>query len=138
LDEPIPQGKTFAPGTLPTPLVYVVTPGFFRAMGIQLAGLDFTWADNSQGQRVAIINQPAARVYWPGESAVGKTLMRGKEAYDVIGVVDDVREESVESGSGSQIYYTATQQNPTERNWLFVPVFRHLCLRLPSFMFCVL
>jgi hypothetical protein len=49
LDEPIPQGKTFAPGTLPTPLVYVVTPGFFRAMGIQLAGLDFTWADNSQG-----------------------------------------------------------------------------------------
>ena len=111
-DEPIPQGKTFAPGTLPAPLVYVVTPGFFRAMGIQLDGRDFTWTDNLQSQRVALINQSAARVYWPGESAVGKILMRGKDAYLVIGVVDDVREESVESPSGLQIYYTATQQNP--------------------------
>jgi predicted permease len=111
-DEPAPQGKAFAPGTLPTPLVYVVTPGFFRAMGIQLEGRDFTWADNLQSQRVAIVNQSAARVYWPREGAVGEILMRGQEAYHVIGVVDDVREESVESGSGSQIYYTATQQNP--------------------------
>ena len=38
--------------------------------------------------------------------------MRGKEADHVIGVVDDVREEDVESGTGSQIYYPATQQNP--------------------------
>jgi len=35
-DEPVPQGKTFAPGELPAPLVYVVTPGFIRAMGIGL------------------------------------------------------------------------------------------------------
>jgi hypothetical protein len=41
-----------------------VTLGFFRAKGIQLEGRDFTWADNLQSQRVAIINQSAARVYW--------------------------------------------------------------------------
>ncbi|WP_246153641.1 ABC transporter permease [Terriglobus albidus] len=111
-DEPAPQGKTFARGTLPSPLVYVVSPGFFRAMGIQFEGRDFTWADNLQSQRVVLINHSAARVYWPGESAVGKILMRGKEADHVIGVVNDVREEDVEAGTGSQIYYPATQQDP--------------------------
>src|SRR5207253_1851728 len=43
-DSPEPKGRTFAPGELPEPLVYVVTPGFVRAMGIGLRGRDFTWA----------------------------------------------------------------------------------------------
>jgi predicted permease len=111
-DEPVPQGKTFVPGTLPTPLVYVVTPGFIRAMGIQLEGRDFTWADDLHSERVVLINKSAAQVYWPGEDAVGKILMRDKEADRVVGVVDDVREENVESGTGTQIYYPAMQQVP--------------------------
>jgi predicted permease len=111
-DTPVPQGKTFAPGELPDPLVYVITPGFMRAMGIRLHGRDFTWADGPHSQRVAIINASAARVYWPGEDAVGKILMHGPEQDLVVGVVDDVHEETVESGAGSQIYYPATQQNP--------------------------
>ena len=35
-DTPVPKGKTFAPGELPEPLVYVITPGFIHAMGIGL------------------------------------------------------------------------------------------------------
>jgi hypothetical protein len=60
-DTPVPQGKTFAPGELPTPLVYVTTPGFVRAMGIRLRGRDFTWADTFHSQRVVLINASAAR-----------------------------------------------------------------------------
>jgi len=112
-DSPAPQGKTFAPGELPAPLVYVVTPGFIRAMGIGLHGRDFTWADGPQSQRVVLINASAARFYWPGEDAVGKILMRDKEEDHVVGVVDDVHEETVEGGTGSQIYYPATQQGPS-------------------------
>ena len=55
-DMPVPQGKTFAPGELPEPLVYVITPGFIRAMGIRLQGRDFTWADGPQSERVVMIN----------------------------------------------------------------------------------
>ena len=113
-DTPEPQGKTFAPGTLPDPLVYVVTPGFVRAMGMRLHGRDFTWADGPHSEKVVMINASAARVYWPGEDAVGKILMRGKEEDHVVGVVDDVHEENVESGAGSQIYYPATQQGPDD------------------------
>ena len=112
-DTPVPQGKTFAPGELPDPLVYVITPGFIRAMGIRLHGRDFTWADGPHSERVVLINESAARVYWPGEDAVGKILMRGKEEDHVVGVVDDVHEESVEGGAGSQIYYPALQQGPS-------------------------
>ncbi|HEY7352033.1 MAG TPA: ABC transporter permease [Terriglobales bacterium] len=110
---PVPQGKQFAPGELPGPLVYVITPGFIHAMGIRLRGRDFTWADGPQSERVVLINASAARVYWPGEDAVGKILMNGSEADRVVGVVDDVHEESVESATGSQIYYPATQQSPS-------------------------
>jgi predicted permease len=111
-DTPVPQGKTFAPGELPDPLVYVITPGFIRAMGIGLRGRDFTWADGPRSEKVVLINASAARVYWPGQDAVGKILMRGTEAHRVVGVVDDVHAENVEGGAGSQIYYPAIQQGP--------------------------
>jgi predicted permease len=111
-DTPVPQGKIFAPGELPEPLVYVITPGFIHALGIRLHGRDFTWADGPHSERVVLINASAARVYWPGEDAVGKILMRGTEQDRVVGVVDDVHEENVEGGAGSQIYYPATQQGP--------------------------
>ena len=38
--------------------------------------------------------------------------MRDKEADRVVGVVDDVREESVETSTDAQIYYPASQQLP--------------------------
>jgi predicted permease len=111
-DDPVPQGKTFPEGSLPSPLVYVITPGFVRAMGIRLRGRDFTWADDAHSERVVLINASAARLYWPGEDAVGKILMRDKEPDEVVGVVDDIHEENVEGATGSQIYYPVTQQTP--------------------------
>ena len=112
-DTPIPKGKIFIPGELPDPLVYVITPGFIRAIGMRLIGRDFTWADGPHSERVVLINASAARVYWPGEDPVGKILMRGKEEDRVVGVVSDVHEENVETASGSQIYYPAMQQKPS-------------------------
>jgi len=112
-DTPVPKGKIFSPGELPDPLVYVITPGFIRALGIHMHGRDFTWADGPHSERVVLINASAARVYWPGEDAVGKILMRDKEEDRVVGVVGDVHEETVEGGTGSQIYYPAMQQGPS-------------------------
>jgi predicted permease len=112
-DTPVPQGKTFAPGALPAPLVYVISPGFIHAMGIRLhGGRDFIWDDGPKSERVVLINASAAHIYWPGEDAVGKILMRDNEQDRVVGVVDDVHEESTETPSGAQIYYPTTQQQP--------------------------
>jgi predicted permease len=112
-DTPVPKGRVFAPGELPEPLVYVITPGFLRAMGIGLRGRDFTWADDRNSERVIIINASMAERFWPGEDSIGKILMRGDEQDLVIGVVDDVHEESVESSLGAQVYYPCTQQGPS-------------------------
>jgi len=112
-DTPVPKGQVFAPGELPEPLVYVVTPGFIRAMGIGLRGRDFTWADGQNSERVIIVNASMARRFWPGEDPVNKILMRGDEQDRVIGIVDDVHEESVESTLGAQVYYPCTQQGPS-------------------------
>jgi predicted permease len=114
---PVPKGKTYPDGVLPGPLVYVITPGFMRAMGIPIHGRDFTWADDMKSQRVVMINASAAHFYWPGEDAVGKMLVSrvdGRNEMTVVGVVDDVHEESLEGDPGWQIYYPATQQNPSD------------------------
>lgn len=113
---PVPKGKTYPEGVLHGPLVYVITPGFMRAMGIPIHGRDFTWADDMKSQRVVMINASAARFYWPGEDAVGKILVNGDGPNEltVVGVVEDVHEESLEGDPGWQIYYPATQQSPND------------------------
>ncbi|HET6181866.1 MAG TPA: ABC transporter permease [Candidatus Sulfotelmatobacter sp.] len=109
---PVPKGKTYPPGSLPGPLVYVISPGFIRAMGIRLHGREFTWADDWHSQKVVLINASAARFYWPGEDAVGKVLANGDQDLTVVGIVDDVHEDSLEGDPGWQIYYPAMQQGP--------------------------
>jgi predicted permease len=111
---PVPQGKTFPEGAVPGPLVYVCTPGYVRAMGMRLHGRDFAWSDGPKSQEVVMINAAAARTYWPGEDAVGKVLMNGKDELHVIGVVDDVHASSVEAEKGWQIYYSAMQNGPND------------------------
>jgi putative ABC transport system permease protein len=107
------KGKEYRPGEAPNPLVYVVTPGFFRAMGIRLlAGRDFSWEDDRNSRRVIIINEATARALWPDGNAAGRTAVASGRDVTVIGVVSDVRETSVEGSAGWQVYYPTTQEYP--------------------------
>ncbi|HLI34335.1 MAG TPA: ABC transporter permease, partial [Terriglobia bacterium] len=107
------EGKIYRTGEAPSPLVYVVTPGFFRAMGMRLvAGRDFSWEDSPNGRKVIVINEALARALWPQGNAVGQIAVRDGQSLLVIGVVADVRETSVEGAPGWQVYYPATQAGP--------------------------
>jgi putative ABC transport system permease protein len=107
------KGKVYREGEAPEPLVYVVTPGFFRAMGIRLvAGRDFSWDDDANSRKVIVINEAAERSLWPDGNAVGQIAITGGGDRLVIGVVSDVRETSVEGSPGWQVYYPATQEGP--------------------------
>ncbi len=107
------KGKVYQPGEAPNPLVYVVTPGFFRAMGMRLiAGRDFSWADGPSAQKVIVINRAAARALSPDGDAVGKVVIAGGGDHVIAGVVADVHETSVEGSAGWQVYYPATQARP--------------------------
>ena len=109
---PTPKGKTYPPGSLPGPLVYVISPGYVQAMGMRLHGRDFAWSDNLKSEHVVLINSSAARLFWPGEDAVGKVLANGDSDLHVVGVVDDIHADSVEGQPGWQIYYPTTQEGP--------------------------
>jgi predicted permease len=115
---PIPKGITPPTGPLAEPLVYVVSPGYLRAMGTSVRGRDFAWDDGPHSEPVVIINRSYARflaglTHWPNNDPVGKTLDNGGAGLQVIGVADDVHEENTESEAGWQIYYPIMQASPT-------------------------
>jgi predicted permease len=115
---PFPKGVKPPQGLSPSPLVYVITPGYMRAMGTRITGRDFTWDDGPNSTNVVLINKSYARFLanytnWPNGSAVGQMLNDGRDLL-VAGVVDDVHEESAEGDAGWQIYYPVTQNFPND------------------------
>ena len=116
-DAPFPKGVKVPDDLSAGPLVYVITPGYMRAMGTGIRGRDFTWDDTPKSTNVVMINRNYARFLanyanWPGGSAVGQLLASGKQDLLVVGVVDDVHEEGTEGDAGWQIYYPVTQNFP--------------------------
>ena len=114
------KGKVYPPGVNDDAFVYVVTPGFFAAMGMHLReGRDFNWQDTPSSEPVIIINQAAARRDWPGENPVGRMALGiGNGDTRVIGVIADVRESSVEEHSSPEVCVPATQAEPDGENLL--------------------
>jgi predicted permease len=82
--------------------VYLITPDYFRALGIPLLrGRAFTDADSSP---VVIINQATAQQYWPGEDPVGKSISIGKNRFDVVGIVGNVHNDGLTTEPATAIY----------------------------------
>ncbi|HEY6293656.1 MAG TPA: ABC transporter permease [Terriglobia bacterium] len=77
---------------------YQVSPGFFETMGTKLlAGRDFTWHDDADSPRVAIVNVAFGRQVLHSENAVGKYFRNGPNAplVEVVGVVEDGKYQSL-------------------------------------------
>ncbi|HVQ43091.1 MAG TPA: ABC transporter permease [Vicinamibacterales bacterium] len=90
-----------------------------KTMGIRvIEGRPFDTTDHLQGLPHAVISQSAAKVLWPGESAVGKRLQRqGMTAwYTVIGVVEDVMQDNFREPPNPLVYYPLA--GPEPRSWV--------------------
>lgn len=73
-----------------------VTDGFFDVLGIPLVEGRAISKDDVEGQRrVMVVSAGLARHFFPGQSAVGRTI-RWDEPYEVVGVARDVRWERPE------------------------------------------
>ena len=109
--------KVYAKNDDATALVRIVTPGYLSAMGMRLKqGRDFSWRDAAQGNRVVIINEAAARLHWPGVDPVGRMALtvgnKGWQPTEVIGLISDVREHSLEASADPEMYLPAWQAGP--------------------------
>jgi putative ABC transport system permease protein len=91
----------------------VLTPGYFRAMGVPLlAGRFFDWTDRPETPRVVIINDVFAREAFPNGALghrVTLDLTSSHWAATVIGVVGSFREGSVWEEPQRELFTTESQ-----------------------------
>ncbi len=111
------EGRPLAPNQQLIINHRLVTPGFFRAMGIPLLrGRLLAEADNQNSQPVAVISETMAHRYWPGEDPLGKQV-RNVRAGDqapwltVVGIVGGVQEP----GEISSTWYLPYAQHAQSR-----------------------
>jgi len=82
-----------------------VTPGFFAAMGIPvIAGRDFTRDDGETAPLVVIVDEVAARQYWPNQSPIGRHLSIWGEKFTVVGVVRNSKHQFISEPPEPMVY----------------------------------
>jgi macrolide transport system ATP-binding/permease protein len=95
-----------------------VSSAFFKTLKAKLArGRYFTEADDASKPLVVIINQTLAAKYFPGEDPIGKrigdTELTPKSIKEIVGVVEDVKDGSLDSEIWPAVYYPFNQSPDT-------------------------
>ena len=93
-----------------------VSSAFFTTLQAKLLrGRYFTDADDASKPQAVVINETLAKKYFPGEDPVGKrigdTELTPKSIKEIVGVVEDVKDGSLDSDTWPAVYY-AFNQNP--------------------------
>ncbi len=93
-----------------------ISPGYFDTMRISIVrGRDFTDADDSKSQRVAIVNQAMAKKYWPDTDAIDHVFSiknHSDRKIRVVGVIQDFHFEDFTTPI-APYFYTAMAQDYT-------------------------
>lgn len=113
------EGQDSTAKDLPKGMNYIVTPGFFKTLGIRLIdGRTFAPDVSPDSPEQVVINQSLARHFWPTESPLGKRL--GTRAPDgkvtlreIIGIVADADEAIRFQDPPTRMqYYTTLTHTP--------------------------
>ena len=94
------------------------SPAFFSTLKAKLLrGRYFTDTDDMSKPLVVIINKTLAQKYFPGEDPIGKkigdTELSPKSIKEIVGVVDDVKDGSLDSQIWPAVYYPFNQSPDT-------------------------
>jgi putative ABC transport system permease protein len=103
------EGKPLLPpGQRQTASLRWITPDYFKTLGVQLRrGRALTEADVADQPRVAVINEAAARQFFPNEDPLGKRIViywRDRLPREIVGVVSNVRQSSLTENAGPHMY----------------------------------
>lgn len=95
-----------------------VSPQFFSTLHAKLLrGRYFTEADDASKPPVIIINQKLASMYLPGEDPIGKKIgdnqLTAKSIAEIVGVVEDVKDGSLDTATWPAMYYPFNQGTDT-------------------------
>ena len=108
-----PDRPPAPPGERLTSHTRVVTPDYFRAIGIPvLRGRVINDRDDENAPKAMVINETFANKYFPGEDPLGKrvtpTVAPGFDA-QVVGVVGDVKHRRLNEESAPEFYVSYLQ-----------------------------
>lgn len=99
------------------PLVHgsTVTPAYFPVLGMPLLrGRLFTEFDDERAPAVAVINEAAARAFWPQASPLGQRVKLSRRPSapwtTIVGIVADARTESLQDADVPEVYVSAYQR----------------------------
>lgn len=102
------EGRPPAPdGSKPSADWRIVSPGYFRTMGIPLRGREFDDRDGGDSQPTTIISEEMARRFWPDEDPIGKSVVLvsfDDKPFTIIGVAGNVRTVGLESDANPMSY----------------------------------
>jgi predicted permease len=94
-----------------------VSAGFFRVLGIRLkAGRDFDDRDSRQSQNVAIVSEAFVRRFVPDSAPLGRVVRvaaapgEPEPAYEIVGVVEDTKLQTLRDTIEPMVYVAATQE----------------------------
>jgi putative ABC transport system permease protein len=91
-----------------------VSPEYFHLLGMTLLrGRLFVDQDLEATPSIAVINQAAARTYWPNQDPVGKRVRLSASKPDwttIVGVITDARTESLADAAIPQVYLDLYQR----------------------------
>src|SRR3569833_749381 len=97
-----------------------VWPGYIDLMRIGLvAGREFTDRDDRGSKRVVMINEALAHRFFPGQEPIGRTLRVWGVDWTVIGVVEDIKYQSLGEAPRPYFYW------PMQQTWQ-----PHVCVHL--------
>jgi predicted permease len=104
----VPGSPLMRPDVFPTAQRHLITPDYFRTLGIALHGRTYNARDLDQPY--VIVNETMSRTFWPGEDAIGKRFIIGPWGPDpdwatIIGVAADVKQLGLDSGRTNDFYF---------------------------------
>jgi predicted permease len=90
--------------------IRMISDGYFETMGIPiLEGRGFGPDDTTETEQAIVFNETAASMLWPEGNAVGGLALNFLGNLRVIGVVADVRHNSLDEESGAEMYLSTSQ-----------------------------
>jgi putative ABC transport system permease protein len=106
------------PGEAPHAIYRMVTPGYFGAMRLPIIrGRDITDADTVAAPGAVIINEQAARQYWPDEDPIGKRISfddgttNSTNWLTIVGIAKDAKQDSWTDKATPEAYLAAFQNH---------------------------
>ena len=97
----------------------LITPDYFRALGITLvAGRTFNASDRADTPPVLVVNRALVDKYFGGRDPIGHVILfGGSKRHEIVGVVADARYRTVEQPA-DPTFYLPLEQN--DERWPFL------------------